>query len=75
MTRHNISHTHQYCKKANKKILVDRVQAELFLEHIQLNARRTIHDECRSYPCQFGNHWHVTSESQRSKIQDIPYSA
>ena len=67
-------HTGGFCKRANKVILADRISADLMLEHIQLNARRTIHDECRSYPCGFGNHWHLTSEEQRTKNPRFPHS-
>lgn len=72
MPKRNHSHTYGFCKKANRRIMVDRIAAELTLENIQLNARRTIHDEKRSYPCPFGDHWHLTSEDQRT---DLPHSA
>jgi hypothetical protein len=67
--------TSGFCKKANKVILPDRIAAELLLEHIRTNARRTIHEEKRSYPCLFGNHWHLTSEAQRTENPRLPHSA
>jgi hypothetical protein len=74
MPKRNHPHTFAICKKANRKILADRIQADLLLEYIQLNARRTIHDEKRSYPCKFGDHWHLTSQDAENKIQDIRHS-
>lgn len=69
------SHTARYCFKAGKKILVDWVQAELTLEAIQLRSRREIHGETRTYKCKFGDHYHLTSEEQRTEVQGIRYSA
>lgn len=69
------SHTKRYCPKAGKKILRDWVEAELTLEAIQLRSRREIHGEIRTYPCQFGDHYHLTSEEQRTEAPGIRYSA
>jgi hypothetical protein len=75
MSKRNRSSNYPICKRANKKILVDRIQADLLLEYIQLNARRTIHEESRSYHCNFGNHYHLTSEDQRTENHNSPHSA
>lgn len=71
-TKRYTPHTSGFCKRANKVILKDWIEAELLLEHIQLNARRTIHGENRSYPCEFGDHFHLTSEDKRNQL---PHSA
>lgn len=60
------------CPKHGKKILRDRVEAELIKEHVQLRSRREIYDVRRTHPCEFGYGWHLTSEEQRS---GLPYSA
>lgn len=75
MPKRNHSPHRGFCKKANKLILADRIAAELALEDIQLNSRRTIHDECRSYPCNFGDHYHLTSEEQRTERRNSSYSS
>ncbi len=75
MAKHTNSHTRRICRKTNRQILVDRISAELLLEHIQLNARRTIHDEKRSYYCRFCGGYHLTSQDKRAEIRDLPYSA
>lgn len=60
------SHTgHKLCPKHGKKILQDRIAAELLLEHIQLRSRREIRDEKRTHECEFGFGWHLTSEDSR----------
>lgn len=75
MPKRNYSARPGWCKQAKRKSWVDRIQADLVLEDIQLNARRTIHDECRSYHCKFGNHWHLTSEDRRAENRDMFHSA
>jgi hypothetical protein len=68
MPKRNHSPHYGFCKQANKKIMADRIQAELLLEDIQLNSRRTIHDEKRSYRCKWGDHWHLTSEELKNEM-------
>lgn len=60
------------CPKHHKKILSDRVQAELLLEHIQLRSRREIHNEKRAHQCEFGFGWHLTSEEERREEDNVP---
>jgi len=69
------SRTVKLCPKHGKKILADRVQAELLLEHIQLHSRREIHDEKRSHRCEFGFGWHLTSEEERDHAPGYRHSA
>lgn len=66
------SHTQakRLCPKHKKKILRDRVEAELLLEHIQLRSRREIHEEKRSHPCEFGFGWHLTSQDQITEMPE-----
>lgn len=69
------AHTKRLCPKDGKVILKDWVAAELLLQHIQKNSRREIHTEKRSYPCEFGYGWHLTSEESRSDVKPLPHSA
>lgn len=68
------SRTEKLCPRHGKKILADRIAAELRLEHIQLRSRREIHDEKRAHPCEFGNGWHLTSE-EAHYVSDYSHSA
>lgn len=63
------------CPQHKKKILRDRVEAELLLEHIQLRSRREIHDEKRAHPCEFGFGWHLTSEEAHNTEPGYRHSA
>lgn len=65
-------HTRALCRVTGKVKFRDRVEADLRLEHIQLRARRTIHDEKRSYRCNHCGSWHLTSEDLKTPL---PYSA
>lgn len=71
------SHTRRpkLCPQHHKKILVDRVQAELLLEHIQLRSRREIHTEKRAHRCEFGYGWHLTSEEAHDQVPGYRHSA
>lgn len=70
------SHTgKKLCPRHKKKILKDRIEAELLLEHIQLRSRREIRGENRAHPCNFGFGWHLTSEEQRTPYEGMPHSA
>lgn len=70
------SHTRdRLCPKHGKKILRDRVAAELLLEHIQLRSRREIHNEVRTHQCEFGFGWHLTSEESRHATRGMRQSA
>lgn len=73
----NRSHTKtkRLCPHHKKKILRDRVEAELLLEHIQLRSRREIHDEKRTHPCEFGFGWHLTSEAKLTNVPGYRHSA
>lgn len=72
--RNRHSHT-DACIKTNKVRFQDRIAAELTLEHIQLRARRTIHNEKRSYPCEFCHGWHLTSREGSTPSRQIAHSA
>lgn len=63
------------CPQHKKKILKDRVEAELLLEHIQLRSRREIHSEKRAHPCEFGFGWHLTSEEAHNTEPGYRHSA
>lgn len=69
------SHTRPFCKRAKRNIYSDRISAELALEDIQLFARRTIHDESRSYQCRFADHWHLTSEKEQRTERRVCHSS
>lgn len=69
------SHTVRLCPKHGKKILPDRISAELLLEHIQLHSRREIHNEKRVHPCNFGFGWHLTSEDAHDNVPGYRHSA
>lgn len=75
MPKRHYSHTYGWCKRAGKKIMADRIQAALVLEDIQLKSRRTHHNEVRFYQCHFGNHFHLTSEEQRTEVRHRSHSA
>jgi len=76
MSKHH-SHTRKpkLCPKHGKKILPDRIAAELLLEHVQLRSRREIHDEKRTHRCEFGFGWHLTSEEARDTVPGYRHSA
>lgn len=62
-----VEHLPRFCKTTEKVTYPDRIAADLQLEHIQLRARRTIHDESRSYECNHCRGWHLTSQEQRTQ--------
>lgn len=69
MSKHHTRTGKRLCPKHGKKILRDRVEAELLLEQIQLRSRREIHDEKRSHLCEFGFGWHLTSEEAKTEYR------
>jgi hypothetical protein len=75
LTDDGVEYLPTWCREARRKTYRDRIAADLQLEHIQLKARRTIHDEKRSYPCLFCRGWHLTSEDQRTENPRLPHSA
>ena len=65
----------RFCQKAGKVAYVDDIAAQLAIEDIQKNARRTIHDENRSYRCKWCHGHHLTSQEQLTVDTRIAHSA